>query len=139
MATLDRAWLLSHLPHQGAMNLLDRIVAWDATSIRACATSHRADANPLRRGGVLPIAAGIEYGAQAAAAHGALVGMGGAGLLASVRSVRFHAARLDDRQAELDVVAEQLGGGDAGVLYRFALFATGQPLVEGRVTVAFTR
>ena len=32
-----RAWLATHLPHQGAMSLLDEIVAWNATAIRAVA------------------------------------------------------------------------------------------------------
>lgn len=137
--TLDRAWLLAHLPHGGAMNLLARIDTWDAESIRAVATSHRDAANPLRRAGVLPVAAGIEYGAQAAAAHGVLVGSAGVGRLASVRGVRFHVPRLDDIAADLDVRAEQLGGDDRGVLYAFAVRAAERALVEGRVTVAFVR
>jgi predicted hotdog family 3-hydroxylacyl-ACP dehydratase len=121
------------------MNLLDGIDLWDASSVLAHATSHRAPDHPLRRSGALPITAGIEYGAQAAAAHGALVGATGAGFLASVRAVRFFAERLDDISGPLEVRAEQLGGGDAGVLYRFELSAGGRPLLEGRVTVAFAR
>ena len=136
---LDRAWLLAHLPHQGAMNLLEAVVAWDASTLRARATSHRDPENPLRRAGVLPIAAGIEYGAQAAAAHGALAANApsGAGFLASMRSVVFHAGRLDDQAGALDVFVEQLGGGTAGVLYRFEISCLGRALVDGRVTVAF--
>lgn len=136
-ATLDRAWLLAHLPHQGAMNLLEGIDAWDDSTIHARATSHRDPAHPLRRDGLLPVAAGIEYGAQAAAAHGALVGTVGAGLLASVRAVTFHVDRLDDLEAALDVRAEQLGGGERGVLYAFTVSSAGRALLEGRVTVAF--
>ena len=138
MTRLDRAWLLENLPHQGEMNLLDEIAAWDASTIRARATSHRSPTNPLRRAGYLPTTAGIEYGAQAAAAHGALLGEGGAGLLASVRAVRMHVHRLDDLVAPLEVLAEQLGGGAGGVLYRFEVSCQGAALVEGRVTVAFT-
>ncbi len=133
----DRAWLLAHLPHQGAMNVLDRVERWDEGTLHARATSHRDPSHPLRRGGVLPIAAGIEYGAQAAAAHGALVGVAGAGRLASVRAVTFHANRLDDVEGDLDVRAEQLGGGDRGVLYGFTVSRGDRTLVEGRVTVAF--
>ena len=121
------------------MNLLDRIVAWDATTIRAVAVRHREPDHPLRRGRELPIAAGIEYGAQAAAAHGALASQApsGAGFVASMRSVAFHARRLDDIEAELDVFAEQLGESAAGVLYGFRVAAAGRALVEGRVAVAF--
>jgi predicted hotdog family 3-hydroxylacyl-ACP dehydratase len=140
-APLDRAWIAANLPHQGAMSLLHEILEWDATTVRARASSHRAAANPLRRAGELPIACGIEYGAQAAAAHGALVARqaSGAGFLAAARSVVFHARRLDDAPGDLDVFAEQIGGGDAGVLYRFEVTCAGRPLVEGRVTVAFAR
>ena len=135
--TLDRAWLLANLPHQGGMNLLAEIVAWDESTVHARASSHRSPGNPLRRDGCLPVTAGIEYGAQAAAAHGALTGAVGAGMLASVRAVRLHVRRLDDREAPLDVRAEQLGGGAGGVLYRFEVSSAGEPLVDGRVTVAF--
>jgi predicted hotdog family 3-hydroxylacyl-ACP dehydratase len=140
-APRDRAWLLSNLPHQGAMNLLHEIVAWDASTVHARAVSHRDTANPLRRAGLLPITAGIEYGAQAAAAHGALASStpSGAGMLAAMRGIAFHAARLDDLAAPLDVVAEQLGAGAGGVLYRFLVSCENRPLVEGRVTVAFAR
>ena len=140
-AARDRAWLLANLPHQGAMNLLESVQAWDATSLHALATSHRDGGNPLRRAGALPITAGIEYGAQAAAAHGALASSApcGAGFLASMRGITFHATRLDDLASPLDVRVEQLGGGDSGVLYRFHVSCEGRALVDGRVTVAFAR
>ena len=140
-APLGREWLQSHLPHRGAMNLLDGIVRWDSTSIVATATGHRSEAHPLRRAAELPIAAAIEYGAQAAAAHGALASgkpsMGG--YLASARSVAFHARRLDDVAAPLEIVAEQVGADASGALYRFAVLAAGALLVEGRVAVAFVK
>ena len=139
-APLDRAWLLANLPHQQGMNLLDAIVGWDDSSIRAVARSHRAIDHPLRRSGELPAVCGIEYGAQAAAAHGALAARqpSGAGLLASVRSVVMHTRRLDDVRGDLDVFAERLGGNDDGVLYRFEVSSEGRLLVQGRVAVAFT-
>lgn len=135
----DRAWLLAHLPHQGAMNLLHAVDGWDEATVRARATSHRDATNPLRRDGALPITAAIEYGAQAAAAHGVLVGSAGAGVLASMRGVRFHAARLDDVAEDLRVEATQVGASDAGVLYDFRVAASGRVLAEGRVSVAFVR
>ena len=138
-AVLDHAWLEAHLPHRGAMNLLERVVAWDATTLHALATNHHDASHPLRRAGELPATAAIEYGAQAAAAHGALAAdaPSGAGMIASVRNVVAHARRLDDVHEPLDVRVEQLGGGDAGVVYRFAVSAGSRLLVEGRVTVAF--
>jgi predicted hotdog family 3-hydroxylacyl-ACP dehydratase len=140
-APLDRSWLTAHLPHQGRMNLLDEIVAWDATSLRALARNHHAGDHPLRRAGVLPAACGIEYGAQAAAAHGALAGTQNfaPGFLASVRSVVFHADRLDDVAGDLEITTEQIAASAAAVLYRFEVGCGGRALVEGRLTVAFAR
>jgi predicted hotdog family 3-hydroxylacyl-ACP dehydratase len=138
-AALDRAWLGANLPHQGAMNLLDAIVSWDDAGLTASASGHRSQANPLRRGNELPITCAIEYGAQAAAAHGALLEShpSGPGMLVAVRSVDFHADRLDDVATDLDIRVEHMGGGEAGVLYRFAVSAAGRVLAEGRLTVAF--
>ena len=139
-ATIDRAWLAAHLPHGGEMNLLDEVVSWDAHTLHARARRHRDPAHPLRRPEGLPPAAGIEYGAQAAAAHGALASgePSGAGMIAAVRSVAFHAPRLDVAE-DLDIRVEQLGAGEAGVLYRFEVSAGSRLLVEGRVTVAFAK
>ena len=99
-APRDKRWLDENLPHRGRMNLLGSVAHWDAAGIRCLADSHRAADNPLRRGGELPAACGIEYAAQAVAAHGALMAGDGRpmapGFLASVRSVTFGARRLDD-------------------------------------------
>jgi len=138
---LGRDWLLANLPHQGAMNLLAEVVEWDESRLRARADNHHRTDHPLRRAGSLPVTAGIEYGAQAAAAHGALASRAasGGGMIAAVRAVKLHVARLDDIAGDLEVRAEQLGSGAAGVLYRFEVAGTTGLLVEGRVTVAFTR
>lgn len=138
---LERDWLLAHLPHQGAMNLLDRIVEWDATTLTAGTRRHRDRTHPLRRGDELPVTAAIELAAQAAAAHGALAtgGPSGAGMIASVRGVDFHVARLDDIASMLEVRVEQLGSSDAGVLYAFQARGDGKVLAEGRLSVAFRK
>jgi predicted hotdog family 3-hydroxylacyl-ACP dehydratase len=137
MTSRGRDWIAAHLPHQGRMSLLGEIVSWDAQGLRARATSHRDADNPLRRGDALPIACGIEYGAQAVAAHGALVseGTSGAGFLASVRSVVFHATRLDDQDGDLDIAVEQLGAVAGGMLYRFSVASEGRELLEGRLAI----
>ena len=46
---------------------------WNAERISCVSRSHRAADNPLRAGGRLGIACGIEYAAQAMAVHGALI------------------------------------------------------------------
>ena len=141
MSALGRDWLAANLPHQGSMNLLDEIVDWSEAGLRAVASGHRSEAHPLRRGGELPVACAIEYAAQAAAAHGALIASApsGPGMLVAVRGVEFHATRLDDAAGLLDIAVEPLGGGESGVIYRFDVSSAGRPLASGRLTVAFAR
>ena len=123
------------------MSLLDEIVAFDATTLRAIARNHRDADHPLRVRGELPAVCGIEYGAQAAAAHGAACAAhpSGAGFLAGVRSVKLHARRLDDIPGDLAIETEQLGASESGVLYSFSVSGDGRLLVAGRVMVAFAR
>ncbi|MGK2952967.1 MAG: 3-hydroxylacyl-ACP dehydratase [Thiobacillus sp.] len=136
---LDHAWLLAHLPHQGSMCLLDAVTAWDAQHIRCTASSHRHADNPLRAHDRLGAACGIEYAAQAMAAHGALLAAVDsaprAGYLASVRGVELHVARLDDIAADLEVEAERLSGDDNTILYGFRVSAAGRELLSGRAAV----
>lgn len=132
-------WIASHIPHQGAMCLLDGVLEWDAQRIVCRATSHRDPANPLRVAAALPAACGIEYGAQAMAVHGALLAPGGAplgrGFLASVRAVTLHAARLDDVAGPLEVRAARLSGADDHILYEFSIAGDARELLSGRATV----
>ncbi|MGA9992871.1 MAG: 3-hydroxylacyl-ACP dehydratase [Thiobacillaceae bacterium] len=136
---LDHAWLLAHLPHQGGMCLLDAVSDWDARRIRCTASSHRLVDNPLRAHDRLGAACGIEYAAQAMAAHGALSAAASSaprvGYLASVRGVDLHVARLDDIAADLNIEAERLSGDDNTILYGFRVSAAGRELLSGRATV----
>ncbi|MDP1923742.1 MAG: 3-hydroxylacyl-ACP dehydratase [Thiobacillus sp.] len=136
---LDHAWLLAHIPHQGSMCLLDHVDSWDAQHIHCSASSHRAPDNPLRAHGRLGAACGIEYAAQAMAAHGALLVAADsaprAGYLASVRGVELRVARLDDIAADLRVEAERMSGDDNTILYGFSVFAEQELLLNGRAIV----
>lgn len=136
---LDRTAIAARIPHQGDMCLLDTVRDWNASIIQCTASSHRRTDNPLRNDAQLGIAAGIEYAAQAMALHGGLLADSSQpprqGYLASVRSVNFHTLRLDDQPADLLVEAERLSGDANQVLYRFAVSAAGQPLLDGRAAV----
>lgn len=134
------------------MCLLDAVIEWDAMRIVCRSGSHRAVDHPLRSGERLGIACAIEYGAQAMALHGVLVAAVTAmptatdprpqsGYLASVRDVRFGAARIDDVAADLLCTATRLAGDASTALYEFRIAADGsssnaaQSLVEGRAIV----
>ncbi|HTP63303.1 MAG TPA: hydroxymyristoyl-ACP dehydratase [Burkholderiales bacterium] len=127
------------VPQQGAMCLLDEIVSFDEGGIVCRTASHRSIANPLRCDGRLPACAGIEYGAQAMAAHGALraspVPQVQAGLLAGARALRLNARFLDDEPGPLTVRAERLVAEGDRLLYAFAVESAGRELVGGRIAV----
>jgi len=136
---LGRDWIASHIPHDGAMCLLDEVVAWDTERIRCTATSHRDARHPLRSGGRLAAVCGIEYAAQAMAVHGAVLAAAGSrprvGFLASVRGVEAHVARLDDLPGPLTIDAERMSGADNTILYGFALRCGERLLLTGRAAV----
>ena len=158
---LDRTWIERNIPHHGRMCLLDEIVEWDGRHIRCRSGTHRAADHPLRSQGRLGIACGIEYAAQAMAAHGALSGgtLAGeavalarvdiasgasaarsrpeAGFLASLRDVRMYALRLDDIEADLICDATLIAGDHGTALYDFTLTSETRTLLSGRATVVF--
>lgn len=136
---VGRDWIEAHIPHRGRMCLLEDVLEWDERRIVCAAHSHRDPANPMRLAGALPAACGIEYAAQAMAVHGALLAADGAplgrGLLASVRSVALHAARLDHVPGALRIEAERLGGEGDHILYAFSVAGAQGALLDGRAAV----
>jgi predicted hotdog family 3-hydroxylacyl-ACP dehydratase len=135
-----RERILELIPHQGAMCLLESALAWSATEITCAARSHLSPDNPLRRGGRLHAVCGIEYGLQAAALHGALLGGSRqpAGYLAALRDVEIRAGWLDDPSlGMLRVTATQEVRTAHGLIYRFILAAeSGTELLHGRAVLA---
>jgi len=129
------------VPHSGAMCLLDKVLEWDEQGILCTASSHSSPANPLRTKGRLRALHGIEYGAQAAAVHGALVANGSRGprpgYLASVRDVRYSLPFLDQVPTPLLVTARRVTALSAAAMYRVALSTNDKQLVTAQVTIAF--
>ncbi|GAB3023226.1 phosphotransferase [Oleiagrimonas citrea] len=129
------------IPHAGGMCLLDVVEAWDDTAIHACSEGHRDPANPLRRDGRLHALHLAEYGAQAAAVHGALrareagAGAPRPGMLVALRDVRLACEYVDDLPGVLQVHAECLYADDAGTQYAFRIEHDGVLLAQGRCAV----
>ena len=137
---VDRAAILSLVPHQGAMCLWDEVVAWSAEAIRLRARNHRDPAHPLRRGDRLHALHLCEYGAQAMAVHGGLLarerGAAAApGMLVALRGVELRATRIDDLPGVLECEARALVQGDTGQQYAFRISHAGILLAEGRAAV----
>ena len=132
------------MPHRGAMCLLDRMVAWDASRIECLAAGHRDPAHPLRSRSGLMAGTAIEYAAQAAALHGGLMAQASGraaapGYLASAREVRLGAWRLDDlpvaENDALRIVAERQAGDAGRLLYAFRIEHAGREIASGRLAV----
>ena len=139
---LDREAIAHRLPHAGRMVLLDRVLEWDARSIRCATRSHLDPANPLREAPGLPVWAGIEYAAQAAAIHGSLVrgeSTPRLGLLASVRDAVPHCERLDGIEGELVVCAKLAHDDPAGAIYEFEVLSATRQLLTGRAVLMFAK
>lgn len=134
---MGHAEIAAKIPHDGAMCLLDGVIAWDQERIACRASSHRDPANPLARGGTLSVLGGLEYGAQAMALHGALSGIIGeaprVGMIASVRGLRWSVQRLDDLADPIEVTAHRLGDSGSQVSYEIAVRAAGRDILTGRV------
>lgn len=137
---LDHTWIAAHIPHQGAMCLIDEVLDWSATDVRCRTGSHRLSSNPLRTGDRLRSECGIEYAAQAIAIHGALnwrlrSAPPVAGMLASVREVALHVTRLDDIQGDLLIRGERISGDVTALMYEFSIASESRTLLTGRATI----
>ena len=137
---IGRDDILSLIPHQGAMCLWDEVIAWDAQSVHLRARSHRDPAHPLRSNGRLRALHLCEYGAQAMAVHGGLLGRESgapvrAGLLVALRGVELHVARIDDLPGDLEGEATLLANGADSQQYAFRILHQGMLLAEGRAAV----
>ena len=139
---MGQSEIASRIPHQGSMCLLQEVQAMDADHIICATRTHLDPANPMREGGRMGAALGIEYAAQAMALHGALAAQARQvpaptmGFLVSVRSVALHVARLDDVPGRLTVQAHSDADNGDHSVYTFAISAEdGRPLVDGRAVV----
>ena len=136
----ERIAIAALVPHQGAMCLWRDVVEHDTNSVKLRTASHRDPANPLRSDGRLRALHLCEYGAQAMAVHGGLLGRESealvrAGMLVALRGVVLHVARIDDLPGELEGEAVLLANGADSQQYAFRITHAGTLLAEGRAAV----
>jgi predicted hotdog family 3-hydroxylacyl-ACP dehydratase len=148
---IGREQIRALIPHAGRMCLIDRVLRWNEGEILCESDNHRDPAHPLRRAGGLSAVSLIEYGAQAAAIHSALLGsdpeLGSdpskadpgkakrAGMLVSVRNCELHVTRLHELAGPLNVLARRELTRPEGLIYAFEASSAGGPLAEGRITI----
>lgn len=130
----------SLVPHKGTMCLWQRVLDHDDRHVRVATAGHRASDHPLRSDGMLKAIHLCEYGAQAMAVHGGLLGRarGGpvrAGMLVALRGVQLHVACIDDLDGELVGEAELLMAGETSQQYGFRILHGDRVIAEGRAAV----
>ena len=140
MSVVDRELIAELIPHQGAMSLLDRVVSWDASTIVAVSTTHRAIGHPLRSNGCLRAVHLCEYGAQAAALHGGLLARAAGtvaepGYLVSLRDVTLACSRIDGLPGDLQIGAELLLQDSGSWQYQFTAVHDAATLASGRLAI----
>ena len=128
------------IPHGGAMCLLDSIDSWAEDFIVCRATSHRRLDNPLRDDSGLRALCGIEYAAQAIAAHGALLRGPSepcplTAVLASARDVTTTLTHLDQLLGPLSIHATLVLTHEEGRIYDVMMTGDGRTLLTGRLSV----
>jgi predicted hotdog family 3-hydroxylacyl-ACP dehydratase len=136
---INRETIAGLIPHAGSMRLLDEILSWDDETICCRSTRHRVHDNPLRQGERLGVLSGIEFAAQAMAAHGRLSGdisePPRAGFIASLRDVVCRCSRIDLFDDDLVIAATRLMGDDERAMYSFTITCGVHELLTGRATV----
>lgn len=136
----ERIDIADLVPHQGAMCLWQAVVEHDSQHVRLRTASHRDPANPLRSNGRLRALHLCEYGAQAMAVHGGLLGRASGapvrrGMLVALRGIELHVARIDDLPGEIEGEATLLANGADSQQYAFRILHAGTLLAEGRAAV----
>ncbi len=140
----SRAEIAALIPHQGDMCLLERVLHCSEESITCASTTHQRIDHPLRHAGRLSAVHLCEYGAQATAAHGALLlactgNRAPPGMLVALRDATFGVEYLDEcaeaKNCELHIEARLLSGGATGSMYHYIIKLDTLVLAQGKATI----
>jgi predicted hotdog family 3-hydroxylacyl-ACP dehydratase len=127
------------IPHTADMSLLSGVLSFDDTSILCVSDQHLNDANPLKEQGVLGSWLMVEYGAQAAAVHRALLAEGGEGLAKTAYLAQLKSVSIKERHITneiLDIKAICLSNTDMAAAYQIEIYGGDKLLLGGRVTLS---
>lgn len=124
---------LDRMPQKGAMLLIEEVLGADEGTIFCRARDHRGADYPLRVSGQLMTISLVELGAQAAAAHASLFGVGGhhAGLILALRDVDVKETDANRFESPLETNAERLHFDESGARYRFSVRCGATEILDG--------
>lgn len=136
---MDRGRIAALIPHGDSMCMLDEIIAWDETRIHGRSHTFAADTNPLFENGQLDSVLLIEYGAQAAAVHAALLqsklGEARPAYIGAVKDVELFTAMADNSTA-LDLHLQCLLSSSQGAIYELVAQQADTLLLRGRLILS---
>ncbi len=137
---MDRTQIAALIPHGDSMCLLDEVVSWDTAQIHCRSYQLANSANPLLdEHGLLASVLLLEYGAQAAAVHAALLqsnlGEKRPAYIGAVKDVEFYAT-IADNSLTLDVHAQCLLSSSQGAIYELVAQQANTALVRGRLILS---
>lgn len=136
---MERTQIAALIPHGDSMCLLDEVIAWDESQIHCRSHQFANTANPLFEDDQLDAVLLLEYGAQAAAVHAALLqsrlGESRPAYIGAVKDVEFLAAIADNSLA-LDLHAQCLLSSSQGAIYELVAQQAGNTLLRGRLILS---
>lgn len=136
---MDRTQIAALIPHGDSMCMLDQVIAWDATHIHCRSNSFASHINPLFEQGQLDSILLLEYGAQAAAIHAALLqsslGAARPAYIGAVKDVELF-TMIADNSIALDVHAHCLLSSPQGAIYELAAQQADRTLLRGRLVLS---
>lgn len=130
------------LPHAPPMVLIDAVVDYGTDYILCTALSHLQPQNPLRIEGALSIFTGIEYAAQAMAAHNRLLMNDNEqtsprkGVIAVASKLVAQQPYLDTEQSALSIKVDVLAQTADSSLAQFTIHSNNKELLRGQLTAA---
>lgn len=134
-APLSRQQISALIPHGNSMCMLDEVVSWDSDHIQCRSTHFAGDHNPLFEGGRLETVLLIEYAAQAAAIHAALLqselGKPRPAYIGAVKGIELLRAVTND--LAIDISAHCLLNNSSGAIYEFIAKQDNCALITGRL------
>ena len=134
---LGRASIQRLVPHADAMCLLDTVTDWHAQSI-ACQAAQPNASHPLSRDGKVPAIMAVEYAAQAAAVHGALLDQAVGprkGMIAKLTAIDLPCAWFPS--TDITVHAQLLSRTAQACLYAFSVIGGNCAIAQGHLLIAF--
>ena len=131
---------LARMPHHGDMRLIEHVASAGPDDIHCIARPVDGDDYPLRLNGVLYGVALAELGAQTAAAHASLFGIGTAhmGLVLSFSGLDVHCDVVRG-PGPVEIRAERIATTDEAASYRFRVMAGEETIVSGDALLSIRR